>query len=257
MLEVPVLIISCKRNIDLLIKIVKENCNKLYIAVEHGHQPFTYIPQLGDMVKINSFNLGSQFGWLNALDWFFSNEEYGIILEDDVVPNKSFFKFMEIMLYKYQYLPRVWAINSTHYLKPSNTYFYTGFISMWGWATWRDRIEKWDIFLKKTQAPYRNRYFNKVIRNGYDYTFQGTIWNNQGVCVNPGKNLSTNIGIDEHSIHTKSDKLFKVFNLPTQEINFNNLEFDNKNYDTEICKIKYPNKLQKLKIYLDINKSNL
>ena len=43
--------------------------------------------------------------WLrsvSATNWFFENEDYGIILEDDLVPDKSFFEYCEILLDKYK-----------------------------------------------------------------------------------------------------------------------------------------------------------
>ena len=38
-------------------------------------------------------NLGCRLGVQAALNWFFKQEEMGIILEDDCLPNESFFSF--------------------------------------------------------------------------------------------------------------------------------------------------------------------
>ena len=39
-------------------------------------------------------NLGCKYAVSGAIDWFFDNEEMGIILEDDCLPSQSFFGFV-------------------------------------------------------------------------------------------------------------------------------------------------------------------
>ena len=43
-------------------------------------------------------NLGCKYAVSGAITWFFQNEEQGIILEDDCLPNQSFFWFCEELL---------------------------------------------------------------------------------------------------------------------------------------------------------------
>ena len=47
-------------------------------------------------------NHGCKMAVSGAIDWFFANEEKGIILEDDCLPSQSFFWFCEELLYKYK-----------------------------------------------------------------------------------------------------------------------------------------------------------
>ena len=47
-------------------------------------------------------NLGCKKAIVGAINWFFDNEEQGIILEDDIVPKNEFFEFCDIMLEKYK-----------------------------------------------------------------------------------------------------------------------------------------------------------
>ncbi|MEB0303236.1 nucleotide-diphospho-sugar transferase, partial [Mucilaginibacter sp. 5C4] len=47
-------------------------------------------------------NLGCKNAVSSAIDWFFNNEEEGIILEDDCLPNPDFFRFCDAMLDKYR-----------------------------------------------------------------------------------------------------------------------------------------------------------
>jgi len=56
-------------------------------------------------------NLGCKHSVSQALNWFFSHEESGIILEDDTLPAISFFEFCEKMLKKFKKDKSIWAIN--------------------------------------------------------------------------------------------------------------------------------------------------
>ena len=201
-------------------------------------------------MKRNSINLHSQHGWISALEWFFSNVEQGIVLEDDTIPNHSFFKFCDMMLARYKEERSAYFINGADVRNnPEDKFIFTQFASGWGWASWRDRFSQLDVSMsEKIKAPYRNRYFQRVFKNGLDYSFQYMVWKNEGYCIQPSKNLITNIGLDKHAVHTKgfSQRLYTFFDLPTYEIDFEKLEFDPRNYDKELLKIKYPNKLQKL-----------
>ena len=46
-------------------------------------------------------NLGCGLGVSTAITWFFENVERGIILEDDIVPDPSFFPFCSDLLDRY------------------------------------------------------------------------------------------------------------------------------------------------------------
>ena len=61
-------------------------------------------------------NLGCRHGVKAALDWFFSKEERGIVLEDDCIPDISFFPFCDILLEKYAQDERVFAISGDNFL---------------------------------------------------------------------------------------------------------------------------------------------
>ena len=56
-------------------------------------------------------NLGCRKGVTAGIDWFFSNEEMGIILEDDCIPSLSFFQFCDQMLLEYQFNEKVFMIS--------------------------------------------------------------------------------------------------------------------------------------------------
>ena len=72
----------------------------------------------GKPVELHTFfsekNLGCGPGPMTALNWFFSENEYGIILEDDAVPHPDFFLYCEELLLKYKDDEEVRAIGSVH-----------------------------------------------------------------------------------------------------------------------------------------------
>lgn len=87
-------------------------------------------------------NLGCKRNVGSALDWFFSREERGIVLEDDCLPSVSFFGFCEQLLERYRVEPRVFSIQGNFFgsaRKPEGPYLLSKMFYMWGWASWADR----------------------------------------------------------------------------------------------------------------------
>ena len=88
-------------------------------------------------------NLGCGLGVTTAITWFFSSEERGIILEDDVIPDPSFFGFCAELLDRYASDPRVFSISgcslvpASELTAPSHAYRFSQVPNIWGWATWR------------------------------------------------------------------------------------------------------------------------
>jgi hypothetical protein len=186
-------------------------------------------------------NYGCRVAVSNAIDWFFENEEAGIILEDDCLPSLSFFWFCQDMLDKYKNDSRVGQVSGTNILgtfPTDSTYFYSNFGSVWGWATWRRAWELYDVNmkgwkhaseegynLKKTIGSFvdfkvRKRNFNMTY-NGeidtWDYQWIFTRLYNRMLVIIPSHNTVTNIGFSDMATHTvssnsKSNSL-KSYNL--------------------------------------------
>lgn len=97
-------------------------------------------------------NVGLQRAMVGNLDWFFGEEERGIVLEDDTAPLPSFFRFCEELLERYQDEPRVWWILGNN-LKarpsaaPRASYYFSqhGYGAPWGWAGWRRSWKLYDV----------------------------------------------------------------------------------------------------------------
>ena len=190
-------------------------------------------------------NLGCGKAPARAITWFFEHIDMGIILEDDCVPNLSFFKFMEDLLIKYKDDTRIMQISGTNRLEKfdtNNSYVFSNWASIWGWATWRRAWKYYDFnirfFAEKNEKSknilkyiyYKEHWSNdiydilmKTINNPdiswWDYQWAFIMNINSGLSIIPKYNLIANIGFDEDSTHT-FDKSSYLFNMPCYDLEF-------------------------------------
>lgn len=100
--------------------------------------------------------------------WAFSIVDKCIVLEDDDVPSQSFFPFCKELLDRYEHDERVSMIAgfNTDEVSPGVPcdYFFTSVFSIWGWASWRRVIDKWDAGYGFLDDEYAMRQLNAVMR---------------------------------------------------------------------------------------------
>lgn len=89
-------------------------------------------------------NLGLEASVELGLDWVFAKVDRAIVLEDDCVPEPSFFTYCDELLERYQDNPKVWQIAGDNKSVPRRmfngcSYDFSTWASVWGWATWADR----------------------------------------------------------------------------------------------------------------------
>ena len=112
-------------------------------------------------LRLRDVNLGCQRGVIDAVTWMLSKEPAGIIVEDDSVPDLSFFHFCDELLERYRDDGRVLAISGEsrvpRQIAPSDTsYRFTYMGPAGAWATWRDR---WSAFTaNRIDASARQTY---------------------------------------------------------------------------------------------------
>jgi hypothetical protein len=186
-------------------------------------------------------NLGCRNAVSGAIDWFFENEEMGIILEDDCLPCSGFFGFCETLLEKYKNDTRIMCISGNNFSpgKFDNNYSY--FLSeipfIWGWATWRrawklndhtlnvyKEIQPLNISLSsnpKASKMWWKRIGKTVsgLVDTWDYLWTFTNLINNGLTIIPKNNLVTNIGIG-HVDSTHTNKVKQNFVVDTYNIDF-------------------------------------
>lgn len=190
-------------------------------------------------------NLGCGKAPANAITWFFNHVEEGIILEDDTVPNSSFFHFCKVMLEKYKNNNRVMNISGNCFIPFSipHSYYFTKYPHTWGWATWK---RAWGLFdydmldwknknktsflhnkLHHSRAEkYWEQMFNKVtdveFTDIWDFQWIYTCWRYDGLSICPAVNLVTNIGFRNDATHC-FDQTWSLANIPTREIDIQNI----------------------------------
>ncbi|MBQ3354951.1 MAG: hypothetical protein IJG41_07375 [Bacteroidales bacterium] len=188
-------------------------------------------------------NLGCGPGPMMALNWFFSENEMGIVIEDDAIPHPDFFRYAEELLVKYKADESVCAIGSMNVDARSwgdgSYYFSMMNRNLCAWATWRRAWERFDIRmpnvsrqqLKKAlreygcdtlECEYWCDRLDEVHKDGcggqsWDMQFLMSIWLNHGKGIVPNVNLSSNIGVGDEATHTMSSGSL-IDNVPTQPI---------------------------------------
>jgi hypothetical protein len=187
-------------------------------------------------------NLGCGHAVSGAITWFFENIEEGIILEDDTLPDLSFFIFCKELLGKYRHDEDVKLISGNNFQngkwRGEGSYYFSAYSHIWGWASWRRAWKEYDfrlsglneedieIFLRyyfeeKTVIEYWKKTFQQVKMQSvdtWDYQLLFSIWKHEGLTILPNKNLVSNIGFGQFSTHTVNSN-DKTSNMPVDSIN--------------------------------------
>jgi len=171
-------------------------------------------------------NLGCGKAVSDAITWFFENVEEGIILEDDCLPDKSFFYFCEEMLAKYKDHEQIMHIGGSNFQRDNvtanNSYYFSNYIHVWGWATWRRAWQLYSFITPETiddkfqyllKTKFSNGFERAFWKSSFESVGQGkidtwdiqwvySIYKNSGVGITPGVNLISNIGFGADATHT-------------------------------------------------------
>ncbi|WP_212917714.1 hypothetical protein [Marinomonas sp. A3A] len=172
-------------------------------------------------------NLGCKYAVSGAITWFFENEEQGIILEDDCLPSQSFFWFCECLLETYKNDLRVWHIGGVSTIPNSiisndDSYYFSALNHIWGWASWKNRWEKYDVDIVNFPEYKENENIKDVFNrklwqkfwlsnfegvyskkiDTWDYQWCFATWANRGISIVPTVNLIANIGFGADATHT-------------------------------------------------------
>lgn len=265
-MKLPILLITFLRldtTLQVLEEIRKYHPSKLYISSDYGREgkfitdknmsEKEWIDEIRKTLLQNidwdcevktrflSENLGCKEGVSSAINWFFENEEMGIILEDDTLPNQSFFYFCEEMLDRYKDNNNIFMVSGWSALdfdrEAKDTlkedYFFSKYNHIWGWASWR---RAWQLYQKEFSnfenefaklnfdSKEEKKVWYKTFRayhngkiNTWDYPWTYTIWKNQGLSIYPKNNMIQNIGFNRSdATHTRGGSKFE--NMKTYKI---------------------------------------
>lgn len=174
------------------------------------------------------------------IKWFFEQEEQGIILEHDCLPHPDFFTYCEILLDKYKDNKQIGFISGPNFVpvpNATNSYSFTIYNHIWGWATWKRTIDLYTLdfsdFSFKEFNSLLNQYFDtykektywrtifQQIKKGkiptWDYYLTFCLWRNHLYSISPNKNLVSNIGFGKEAVNT-TDPNSPAANRPTLSI---------------------------------------
>ncbi len=268
-IKAPVVIFVYKRpeHTKKVISVIKNiNIKKIYVVadgwknenekslVNNTRNLFNNLEFDVKKIFFNS-NMGLRKNAELGLKEVFKFENRVIVLEDDTLPEKSFFKFCDILLSKYENDKNISLITGSNFKTQLTEnekvdYFFSKYPCFWGWATWKDRWEKlfdnnmsnWKefkrsgkfskSFLNRRERSYWNErfdYHTKNLNKGtWDYPFLLNQFYYEKKSIIPKKNLISNIGYDlPTSINPN-----KTSNLQTFEIDFP-LNHPSINYELE------------------------
>lgn len=187
-------------------------------------------------------NLGCAQRVSSGLDAVFAVEEEAIILEDDCLPDPTFFRFCTELLAYYRNEPRIAVIAGDNFQRgahvTADSYYFSRYPHCWGWATWRRAWRLYDHamtawptfgstpeFRESLSSAAEERYW----RHAFDRTKNGDIdtwdnrwtlacWCHQRLTILPAVNLVSNIGFGLQATHTKSNH--PAANLPAKAMTF-------------------------------------
>lgn len=295
--DTPILFIIFKRY-DTTIKVFevikKMKPKKLYIAADGPRNQLEkeacdktreIIEQIDwdcDLhLMLRDENIGCKYGPYTSISWLFETEEEGVILEDDCVPDLTFFSFAKQMLEKYRTDERIGMIagHNEVSLSLSTSYVFSRFKACWGWATWKRAWKNIDIELQRYDyrsevAPLmvydRQRVVhwhkaleliaqNKVAAWDWPWYFSSAAQSQ--LCIFPSKNLVANIGFGEDGTHCFGEppveaitKYALDFPLVAPETVIVNWEFEREFEKGLTMGVEIPVVIKKKSVFISITK---
>ncbi|MDZ7958567.1 MAG: glycosyltransferase family 2 protein [Aulosira sp. DedQUE10] len=188
-------------------------------------------------------NLGPKIRIATGLNWVFQQVEAAIILEHDCLPHPTFFRFCEELLDKYRHDQRIMTISGNNFQfgkqRTENSYYFSRYPLIWGWATWRRAWQEYDLEMKhwvevrdgnwlqdilddSTAVKYWMRIFQSYYQGNietWDFPWTFASWLQNGLTILPNINLVSNIGFSPEAANTKD--IYSPFaNHPTQAVEF-------------------------------------
>jgi hypothetical protein len=189
-------------------------------------------------------NLGCGKGVSEGITWFFKNEPEGIILEDDCLPNATFFRYCAELLERYRHDTRIMEVSGNNirpekYCNSPYSYSFSDHNGIWGWASWRRAWDLYDYEMKNYKKIKERGYFRKHFSSVYEehyfqwvfertYLFPHITWDyqwefvkriNSGLTIVPQKNMVVNLGFGADATSTTNT------NTPSSNLKAALLEF--------------------------------
>jgi hypothetical protein len=239
-IDIPVLVIAFNRpdhTRRLLQRLASQGVGQIYVSIDGPRNIMevakceevlavakTFSDKMEIIVLHRSYNLGCGLGVTAALDWFFTRVNFGIILEDDCLPEDGFFEYFEDFFSKiFDYEIRGVSMASAH--NPFQTYgsdVVSSYYLIQGWGTTRGNWEEVRRGFFRLGSPHfsNNTRETRSLSEGvywwanatrarvgsvdtWDSMFCDRMWTLGKKCLIPSTNLIQNNGFGEAATHTK------------------------------------------------------
>ena len=184
------------------------------------------------LTNFSDVNLGCKKRVSSGIDWVFEQVEEAIILEDDCLPDPSFFRFCQEMLDRYRDDERVAMISGDNFLFGKKvipeSYYFSRYMHIWGWASWRRAWKDYDVDIVAWPAARTSGLIENLFRNQgerdywckafsgvfdgridtWDYQWVLSCWLQSRLAIMPKVNLISNIGFGPAATHTTGASVY-------------------------------------------------
>lgn len=174
-------------------------------------------------------NMGCGHRPYTGIRWVFEHVDEAIILEDDCLPQPTFFRFCEELLERYRDDERVMLISGDCFHagveQLAFSYSFSCYSLTWGWASWRRAFQHYDRQMRLWPMLRRTGWLREILGDDTEtldewyailerahaagdsasywaYQWLFTIWTQRGLSILPNTNLISNIGYDGNATHT-------------------------------------------------------
>jgi len=173
-------------------------------------------------------NLGLKPRIVSGLNWAFTQVEEAVVIEDDCLPDPTFFRFAAEMLEKFRDDTRVMCVSANNFQegrrRTEDGYYFSRYPHCWGWATWRrawrhfdPELKQWprlreggwlrDMLQDDAAVPYWQGIFDRCAAgeiNSWAFPWTYSCWIQSGLTILPNQNLVRNIGFGQDGTNTTS-----------------------------------------------------
>lgn len=212
--------------------------------------------------------------------WVFEKEEKAVFLEDDNLPEESFFEFCEVLLEKYKNNEKIFWVCGTNYLKnykSQSDYVFTKHMLPCGWASWANKYQKYydgelQNFSVDGLKKLREKYDSKALyeqdvdnffktkrllktdrkKSSWDRQVAFSLRHYDLLGISPVRNQIRNIGVDEHSTHG-GNSLKKTMTQRFCELDTIPISFPLRHPESILIEKSYEQKVEKV-ILLPLSK---
>jgi len=189
-------------------------------------------------------NIGLKHRLPSGLDRVFAEVDRAIVLEDDCLPDGTFFRFCDELLDRYAEDERVMHVAGSQLLddppRSAASYHFSRYAHIWGWGTWRRAWERFDVELREWHVlpgEERERRLRSIFGEDSERRYWRYVWDRSpeienwdaqwsyallahgGLAANPNRNLVSNIGFGADATNAVADP-FGIGGRPLEQMRF-------------------------------------